>query len=127
DHSGTARVVLYRDAALSLRVADNPDTGVHGAGRFVGLWLVRAQDSNATNTDYVSVYRLPSFAGSAVRTFGSRFPTGQCTPVGEDVEPVYWDCSHLPKPREILLHQGHYTVHVVTDGAPVTFTLRLHG
>ena len=39
DHSATMLVTLYDDATLSFKSTANPDTRIHGRGRFVGLWL----------------------------------------------------------------------------------------
>ena len=55
---------------------------------------------------------------------GSVTPKVTCTssdPVG-----LQSSCDS-PTPKAILLHEGYYHLVVLTDGAPVTITLRLHG
>jgi hypothetical protein len=122
-HSGTASVALYDDVTLSVASTRNPDTSISGKGRFVGLWLTREDGTG----DALSVYRLPTFANGITKTFGSGYPTGQCTPWPNATVPLKWDCTHLPTPKRLLLHQGYYRLTVLTDGSPLRVTLHLHG
>lgn len=128
DHSGSAKVVLYDDATLTWKLTGNPDTSIEGAGRFIGLWLTRddGYQNDPGLEDWLTVYRLPDFAGGATRTFGSSYPKTKCTNWPSDDMPLSTDCT-TDNPKGILLHQGYYKLTVVTDGSPVRFTLDLHG
>lgn len=129
DHSGSAKVVLYDDALVKWKPVNNPDTTIDGDGRFVGLWLTRDdgyQSGEPGIDDWLTVYRLPAFAGGKTRTFGSAFPTEHCTNWPSDEAPLKSTCDGF-NPKGILLHQGYYKLTVVTDGSPVRFTLDLNG
>lgn len=128
-HSGWVDVVVPEDARLSVRSTGNPDTGVAGAGRFVGVFLDRLDpDTTGPSTsDFLSVVRYPSFLGSPVVTSGSTTPAGECRPVPSAQLPVTSDCTDLPAGKAVLLHEGRYRVVVLADGSPVTFSLSLHG
>lgn len=124
-HSGYVDVVLPEDVRLSARVDHNPDVALSGSGRFVGVWLERGT-SYYDSVDGLTSYRLPSFEGAAQQTYGSYTPTGECTGVPEAM-PVHYDCTHLPAPQAIVLHEGAYRLTVLADNAPLTITLTLHG
>lgn len=128
DHSGSSKVVLYDDALVTWKLVNNPDTTIHGDGRFVGLWLTRDdgyQSAEPEGSDWLTVYRMPDFAGGKTRTFGSAYPAEQCTEWPSNDVPLKGSCEFEPK--GILLHQGYYKLTVVTDGSPVRFTLDLQG
>jgi hypothetical protein len=124
--SGYLDVVVPVDARVSPRVAANPDVRISGRGRYVGVWLERVEEGQASFGDGLSAIRLPSFAGGAQSTYGSYSPAGECTGVPE-AYPVHWDCTDLPEPEAILLHEGRYRLTVLADGSPLTVTLSLHG
>lgn len=126
-HSATALVRLTADATLSARTQHNPDTSLSGRGRFVALSLSAERGlGDASTFDGVTVFRTPAWAGARVTTYGSAYPPVRCTPwpsAGLDLEDR---CAEAP-PAGIRLHRGVYRLTVITDGAPVRFTLRLHG
>ena len=117
-HSGTAEVVLYDDATLSPKMTGNPDVSISGKGRVVGVQLTRSDGTS----DSLQAFRMPAFAGSQIETGGSTTPAPICT---RDV--TGGSSCTTPTPKAILLHEGYYHLVVLTDGAPVTVTLRLHG
>jgi hypothetical protein len=136
--SGTAELVLYDDATLSPALRHNPDITVSGKGRLVGFTMSRTDGGG----DGVSAVRLPSFAGGAVQVTGSYIPEMTCTNYPNDtigIQARCGDCTYtamdvlkaLPKcdyhPTAIKLHEGYYHLVVVTDGAPIRVTFRLHG
>jgi hypothetical protein len=123
-HSGYLDVVVPEDARLSVAQTRNPDVAVTGAGRFVGLWLQRQQDSGFG--DELTVFRLPGFLGGAVRTEGTAYPAQTCTGTPAAF-PVTYDCTGGIAPTAIVLHEGRYRITVLTDGSPVAFRLSLHG
>jgi len=55
---------------------------------------------------------------------GSVTPQGSCT--NRDPLGIQSSCTS-PSPKAILLHEGYYHLVVLTDGSPITITLRLHG
>jgi hypothetical protein len=123
--SGYVDVIVPVDARLSAAVTRNPDVRIAGKGRFVGVWLQR-EGAGAESVDGIASTRLPSFLGGGHETYGSYTPTGRCTGVPE-VYPVHYDCTAMPRPKAIVLHEGAYRLTVLTDGSPVTITLSLHG
>jgi hypothetical protein len=125
-HSGYLDVVLPSDATLSPKFQNNPDIGLSGAGRFVGLWLERQGDPANGSSEGLEVMRLPSFLGGSVLVSGSAVPQGTCTGVPNDQVALTHDCRYTD-PTALLLHEGNYRLRVLTDGHPLTFTLTLHG
>lgn len=126
--SGWVDVALYDDARLSAMTEKNPDVAVAGAGRLLRLTMT-SLGTDWSNTDTLELYRLPSFLGSKELVWGSTDSTGACTegmPVGPTTVPVGGTCDYTD-PKHIVLHEGRYRISVLTDGAPVTFTLKLHG
>jgi hypothetical protein len=125
-HSGYLDVVVPVDARLSARVDNNPDVDIDGTGRYVGVWLQRIQATYTGQEDGLTSTRLPNFLGAKRQTWGSYVPTGQCvgTPA---VMPLHYDCTGLPAPQTILLHEGPYRLTVLADDSPLTITLTLHG
>jgi len=119
-HSGTAELVLYDDATLSPRQTANPDVGISGQGRLLAFELRRADGGG----DNLLGERLPTFAGGGVKVSGSFTPASTCTP--SDPLAVQSSCTYR-NPKAILLHEGYYHLVVLTDGAPMTITLHLHG
>ena len=118
--SGSAELVLYDDATLSPRQTGNLDVSISGGGRLVAFDLRRADGGG----DELSGARLPSFLNHAVTVGGSVTPQVTCT--SSDPLGLQGSCTS-PTPKAILLHEGYYHLVVLTDGAPVTITLRLHG
>lgn len=126
--SGWVDVALYDDALLSALSEMNPDVDVTGAGRLLSLTMT-SRGTDWTNTDSLELYRLPSFLGSKELVWGTTDSTGGCTngtPVGPTSVPVGGTCDYTD-PKNIVLHEGVYRISVLTDGAPVTFSLTLHG
>lgn len=125
--SGWVDVALYDDALLSPLSEKNPDIDITGAGRLLGLTLT-SLGTDWSNTDSLEVYRLPSFLGSKELVWGTTDSTGSCsgTAVGPTSVPVGGTCDYTD-PKHIVLHEGRYRLRVLTDGAPVTFSLRLRG
>jgi hypothetical protein len=119
-HSGSAELVLYDDATISPRVTGNPDVKITGRGLLLGFELRRADGGS----DNVSGVRMPAFAGGGVRVSGSFTPQSTCT--SSDPLGVQSSCTY-PNPTAIVLHEGYYHLVALTDGAPITITLRLHG
>ena len=120
-HSGTAELVLYDDASLSPVSAYNPDVRFTGRGRLVAFELTRSDGTG----DFLSAARLPSFVGGGMVVAGSTTPKPTCSSWPTAAVPVQQHCSGQAK--RISLHEGYYHLVVLTDGAPVTITLRLHG
>ena len=119
-NSGSAELVLYDDATLSPRQTGNPDVSITGGGRLIAFSLRRADGGD----DNLSAARLPSFFNRAVSVGGSWTPRSTCT--SSDPLNIQSTCTS-PTPKAILLHEGYYHLVVLTDGAPATITLRLHG
>lgn len=126
--SGWVDVALYDDARLSALSEKNPDVDVTGTGRLLRLTMT-SLGTDWNNTDSLDFYRLPSFLGGKELVWGTTDSAGSCTdgmPVGPTTIPVGGTCSYT-QPKHIVLHEGRYRLSVLTDGAPVTFSLRLHG
>src|SRR4051812_12598844 len=119
--SGTVQVSLPDDARLSV-ADDSGDIAFDGAGRLVGVWLERTDQSG----DFLASYRLPAFAGGRQVTYGS-VPAPDCKAVPADALPVTYDCTGAPFPQTAVLHEGRYRLTVLADGSPLRVTLRLHG
>jgi len=142
--SGTASLVLYDDATVSSAYTHNPDVSISGKGRLVGFDLVSTRDPyDGASTDELTAERLPSFAGTKTYVSGmtgtphkcSGYPNDtvpvqdecdNCTYTPSPMVPVQQDCSY-PMPKSFTLHEGYYQLSVLTDGAPLRITLRLHG
>jgi len=126
-HSGTAELVLYDDATLSLKPTDNPDVSISGAGRLVGFNLVQNPGSSTTDQDMLTAFRSPAFAGGGMTVTGTVTPKQpECTNYPNDTVPLQSTCPPW-HPTSILLHEGFYHLVVLTDGAPLRITLHLHG
>lgn len=125
--SGWVDVALYDDALLSPLSEENPDLAVSGPGRLLGLTL-RSLGTDYLSTDELDFYRLPGFLGAKELVWGTTDSTGSCsgTPVGPTSVPVGGSCNYS-EPKHIVLHEGRYRLSVLTDGAPVSFALTLHG
>lgn len=126
--SGWVDVALYDDALLSPLSEKNPDVDVTGAGRLLRLTMT-SLGTDWNNTDSLDLYRLPSFLGSKELVWGTTDSAGGCTngtPVGPTSVPVGGTCN-FTDPKHIVLHEGRYRISVLTDGAPVSFALSLHG
>ena len=124
DHSGTVDMTLRDDVRIAVAATNNPDVGISGAGRVLAMLLYRLDG----NGDAVLALRLPAAAGN--RTFSfvtSTDPASRpkCTGYPTDMLAVYSDCP--AGPPIVRLHEGVYRLAVLTDGSPVTVTLRLHG
>jgi hypothetical protein len=141
--SGTASVVLYDDATVSAAYTHNPDVTLSGKGRLVGFDLVSATYSSGGSNDELTAERLPAFAGSATYVSGSYGPPAQCSGYPNDTVPVQQQCGNCsyypsptvplqascdyPAPKKYTLHEGYYQLRVLTDGAPLRITIKLHG
>ncbi|MDQ1747377.1 MAG: hypothetical protein QOD07_1640 [Frankiaceae bacterium] len=141
--SGTASVVLYDDATVSAAYAHNPDVTLSGKGRLVGFDLVSATYSAGGSNDDLTAERLPAFAGSATYVSGSYGAPAKCSGYPNDTVPVQQQCSgcsYYPSPtvpveascdyatpKTYTLHEGYYQLRVLTDGAPLRITIKLHG
>jgi hypothetical protein len=142
--SGTAEIVLYDDATISAAYTHNPDVTISGKGRLVGFDLSNADpNSFGSATDDVSAERLPTFAGGATYVTGMSGPPEKCSGYPNDTVPVQQqcgDCTYSPsstvplqanctyaEPKFFTLHEGYYHLSVLTDGAPLRITIRLHG
>ncbi|HVE74242.1 MAG TPA: hypothetical protein VNA30_04005 [Mycobacteriales bacterium] len=122
--SGTLDVVLPEDAVLDVRQENNPDVTISGSGRFVGIELTRKDDQWGSTA--LSSYRQPAFLGGKTLTYGAGAPPPQCEKEVVPGDPLPEDCTY-PEQKRIVLLQGYYRLQVLTDGAPLTITLRLHG
>jgi hypothetical protein len=120
--SGTANLVLYDDATLSPKLTHNPDLTISGSGRVVAFRLTRTDAAG----DTLYAVRLPKFAGGLTYVSGSSgAPPTRCT---QSTNPLQGQtCTSAPAPHAITLHEGYYHLAVLTDGAPLRVTLRLHG
>jgi hypothetical protein len=123
--SGTAELALYDDATLSPKTTGNPDVSISGAGRIVGIDLVE-ENAGSRVPDELSAMRLPSFTGNRVSVSGSFTPQPTCTAWPNETVDVQDKCGAY-NPKAITLHEGYYHLVVITDGAPIRVTLRLHG
>ena len=120
-HSGSAEIVLYDDATLSMRATHNPDVHITGAGRLVAIELTR-QDGGGDN---LTAVRMPRFAGGETVVAGSTTPPETCTDWPSSDADLRTTCSNHAK--AITLHEGYYHLVVLTDGAPVHVVLTMHG
>jgi hypothetical protein len=120
-HSATIEVSLPDDARVSVSPTAH-DVTFDGAGRMLGVWLRRSDQSG----DFLSSYRLPAFAGGEQVTYGS-VPAPDCTAQPDDALPVAYDCTRATFSQTAVLHEGRYRLTVLADGSPVRVTLRLHG
>ena len=123
DRSGTLDLTLRDDARIAVLGSDNPDVSISGAGRVLAMLLYRLDG----NSDAVMALRLPAAAGN--RTFAfvtTSDPAAQSKCTGP-VDGVALDQTCTPGPSTVRLHEGVYRLAVLTDGSPVTVTLRLHG
>ena len=141
--SGTASLVLYDDATVSTAITRNPDVTISGKGRVVGFGLQSVNTANGFANDELDAVRLPAFAHSVTQVFASSQTPQQCSGYPNDTVPVQQECDNctyepspmvpvqgscnFPEPARFKLHEGYYTLTVLTDGSPVRITLRLHG
>ncbi|MDQ1685267.1 MAG: hypothetical protein QOC82_2004 [Frankiaceae bacterium] len=142
--SGTASVVLYDDATVSAAPTNNPDISISGKGRLVGFDLISASNSQfGAAMDELTAERLPAFAGAQTHVTGMSGAAPKCTGYPNETVPVQQECSNCTyspspqvplqasctydRPRYYKLHEGYYQLSVLTDGAPLTITIRLHG
>jgi hypothetical protein len=130
DRSGSVDLDLLQDATIQLQPdGSTRDVTLTGKGRLVYVNLVHASGS-----DGIFVYRTTQ-AGRQVGytgVAGTTYPRGSSCPDGPPpvttVYGVYEPCTPTqPTPKYVVLHQGHYHLRVLTDGAPLRLTLRLHG
>jgi hypothetical protein len=119
--SGTAELVLYDDATMSPRETHNPDVSITGKGRVVAFELTRSDGTE----DGLAAMRVPAFAGGVTYVGGSTIPKVNCTPGNGLLD--NGSCGPYYPPTAIKLHEGYYHLAVLTDGAPVRITIRLHG
>ena len=123
NHSGTVDLTLRDDARIAVRGTDNPDVSISGDGRVLAMLLYRLDG----NGDSVMALRLPAAAGNRTFSFvSSTDPAAQSTCTGP-IDGVAIDQTCTPQPSTVRLHEGVYRLAVMTDGSPVTVTLRLHG
>jgi len=141
--SGTASIVLYDDATVSAAYTHNPDISFSGNGRLVGFDLVSAAVSSYGAADELTAERLPAFAGGGTYVSGAYNQPQQCGGWPNDTVPVQQQCNNCTyspsptvplqanctyaTPKSYTLHEGYYTLSVLTDGAPLRITIRLHG
>lgn len=141
--SGTASLVLYDDATISSSMERNPDVTIAGKGRVVGFDLTSNSGTSGDSLDEFTAVRLPSFAAGKTLVTGVTNRPQQCTNYPNDTVPVKQECggctyspnSQVPvqencpyvEPKFFTLHEGYYQLSVLTDGAPVRITIRLHG
>jgi hypothetical protein len=141
--SGTASLVLYDDATISASMDRNPDVTIAGKGRVVGFDLTSASGTAGNSLDEFTAVRLPAFVGAQTLVTGMSNAPRRCSdypnatlPVKQECSgcsytpssqvPVQEDCPYA-EPKFFTLHEGYYQLSVLTDGAPVRITLRLHG
>lgn len=122
--SGVLDVILPEDAVLDVRREANPDVTLSGSGRFVGIELTRQDDE--FDFPSLTTYRQPAFLGGQTLTYGAGSPPPECDDELVPGGPLPEQCTYGEQERIVLL-QGHYRLQVLTDGAPLTVTLRLHG
>jgi hypothetical protein len=108
-------VRLPRAATVRTPFGPSPDIAVSGAGRFVGVALVGTEARTRQTTLFGG--RLPDAAGTRFLLPIAPYPA-----VGGgsfEVFKTYGDTATLPA--------GKYRLYLLTDGRPVTVTLRLAG
>jgi hypothetical protein len=123
-HSGSLDLTLRDDARISIAGENNPDVRISGPGRIVGAFLYRLDG----NSDGLMALRLPAAAGGRTISYvTSSDPSAKpkCTSFPSATVPLQQQCDSPPTSGR--LHQGVYRLVVLTDGAPVTVTLKLHG
>jgi len=141
--SGSASLVLYDDATVSAAPTNNPDVTISGKGRLIGFDLTSTTGTPDQNLDELTAVRLPAFAGQRTVVTGMYNTTRTCTGYPDQSLPIQQECSgctYTPSPqvpvqedcpyvapKHYVLHEGYYQMSVLTDGAPVQITLRLHG
>lgn len=121
ERTSVADVVLYEDAMVRVNEdGSTPDITLTGKGRILrfdlsgpggslGALRIRRSGRDVTTTS----------------TSGSYYPESEpCVPPGT---PGTWACTPSVPPERVMIHQGHYRLRVLTDGSPVTITLRLGG
>lgn len=135
DRSGSAELVLRRDAVLRLAPdGSSPDVRLDGGGRLVVLTLTLRQDG--ASTDGLTLVRVRRDGRSVTRSWvsGTAYPRPE--PCDDATvwarlpmlpTPVAAGCPAAPTPTHVVIHQGRYHLRVLTDGAPVTGTVRLRG
>lgn len=106
-------VNIPTEARLQWKQGANPDVTIDGGGRMAGIVLSQG-DPGDLNRPFVMAARS-SFCASAGCTSGDshQFVIGEM-PTTNDFE---W----------AVLKPGRYLLYLVTDGAPVSVTLKLHG
>jgi hypothetical protein len=141
--SGSASLVLYDDATISTAYTHNPDVSISGPGRLVGIDLSSTANAPNDTWDEFTAVRLPSFAGgqTVVSVMSGTPPNctdwpapgvpvqqecSGCTYTPSSQVPVQGSCTYV-EPKYVTLHEGYYNLSVLTDGAPVRITIRLHG
>ena len=131
DRSGVADLVLNDDATLRLRPdGSTPDITMTGGGRIIGFDLgLRGGEDGLHGTRIFRGGKLVTYTGAAGTTYPRQSQCG--TIAGESVDPVTVYGVYEPCPtttaKYVVLHQGHYHLTVLADGARVTATIRLRG
>ncbi|MDX6275014.1 MAG: hypothetical protein QOJ92_2224 [Frankiales bacterium] len=127
-HSGSVLVTVPDDAKLSWKALGNPDISIAGSGRLVGFML-EPVGQQGYSLDSVLVMRLPSSQRNALEVSGLAAPTPgpACTQPGDDPTDPLGSCEDWKDPGYGFLYEGRYRLTVLTDGAPVTIMLKLHG
>lgn len=101
-----------------LSVQQNPDISVTGRGRVVGLVLTQAVTADPRKADTATLAFL-SYGMCTGRACAPDQPAQATLAYGRKVTHDDDTTIHLPA--------GTYRLYLVTDGAPVTARLRLHG
>lgn len=131
--SGSVDLDLDRDATVRLQKdGRTPDITVSGGGRLVyaALYLKRSSDAG----DGLGIVRVThgTRTSSWTSVSGTYYPRASSCPgsdpVPASVNGVYEPCTpSTPQARFAVLHQGHYHLRVMTDGAPLTVRITLRG
>lgn len=114
--TGTTTSVSWVDvpteARLKIQQGANPDIVIEGGGRMAGVVLSQG-DASDLSRPFLMAARA-SFCDSAVCApeDSNQFLIAEMTTQGSD-----W----------VVLKPGRYLLYLITDGAPVSVTLRLHG
>ena len=126
--SGSALVDLPDDVSMSWKATGNPDISISGPGRLVGFML-SPLGQQGYSLDSLLVLRIPKNGGTALKVFGLASPTDgpTCTQIGEDPSQPLGGCTEYKDPGYGFYYEGRYKLTVLTDGSPVTISLRLHG
>ena len=131
DRSGSAELVLNDDATLRLRPdGSTPDITMTGGGRIIGFGLaLKGGDDGLSATRIFRGGKLVTYTGAAGTTYPRPSNCGQVA--GTSVVPITVYGVYEPCPPEqakyVVLHQGHYHLTLLADGARVTATIRLGG